>query len=153
MSKLKAFTLFELVVSLTVSAILIGIVYTSMGLIQRRFDNNKTKMDRIYDDKLMLSIINRDLEKSPWITVSSQSIICHLDSIRKIQYYLTDSNLVRNDSNVYDTLSNHVSHIRHWYQSNEKIDSSIADKITLELTDNRIYSFEKWYSADILIHF
>ncbi len=153
MNKVNAFTLFELVVSLTVSAILIAIVYTSLDVIQKRFESTKRKHQQNYAERLIQKIMDHDIEKCGWVTASANHVNCHIDSNRAIQYTISDSVLTRIDSITIDTLSKNVWNVKHWFQNEERLDSSLADLIWIEMNDEKVYTFKKWYAADMLIHF
>ena len=152
-NKLKAFTLFELVVSLTVSAIMIAIVYTALNIIQQRFHANKHKLDQNYQDRLLQHVMVDDIDNASWVSASENSITCHIDSLRAIQYRIVDSLLVRVDSITLDTMSRQVWQSNYWYEYQQRNDSGMVDLIHIQMKNERIYAFKKWYAADVLIHF
>ncbi len=142
--KFPAFTIFELLIALSVSGILIVIIYQFLRI--AIIETEKMNTDKIQSGELIqcLHVLENDIESSEMVIVNDNSIECKY-SDRSVWYGFSNY-ILREQNHRMDTFWIQSSNLKIRYKENE-VYSGIADEISFTFgnTDQQI----KWSKLKI----
>jgi prepilin-type N-terminal cleavage/methylation domain-containing protein len=103
--RIKAFTIIEMIVSLMISGIVIGIIYYGFELFKKQFNqyNKRTESNRSF--VLLKRALNQDFESSEVLIGSNRHVIFYSDGMttKRAFYDLHNDFMVRNGPLENDT--------------------------------------------------
>jgi hypothetical protein len=111
MSKVKLFTLAEIIVAMLLSSILILITYKVYNNVQVYVLNNLHNKHK--KSELMLrAVLMRDINKANMVLSANRGFLCIIDSM-EVSYNFTDSLIIRKGI-IADTFKFNVKEIKLW---------------------------------------
>jgi Tfp pilus assembly protein PilE len=107
--KIPSFTIIELIVTMLISSIVIGIIYTSYLLFNRRFIHFKNKSDAQQEFFLMKRALAHDMDRAVYVKDSLHTRLVMYNKHRgsettEVVYFFSDSLVLRSYGMVTDTL-------------------------------------------------
>lgn len=102
MSKLKAYTISELVVVMVLTAIVISIAGSVFLMIKKQYSMYQTKNRKCYDLSLFTYLINRDIENAEQITWADNELNL-IQSSKEYVYGFEDEYVTRQQLQLIDT--------------------------------------------------
>jgi hypothetical protein len=152
--KLPAFTIIELVVSLMISGIVIGIIYYSFLFFERQFQLYNDRSEKSENIILFKNAINHDFEASALAIDSANEIMFYSDFSKMSETYdIFDKYIVRTNNLEKDTfLFEAKIHTIDHHPINNKAITTIDFEIKIG-SDYIDCVFEKEYSAKELMSY
>lgn len=149
MRKIEAFTIIELVMSLLISGIVIGIVYYAFLFFNRQSIDYQFRSKQISEYFLFNKSLLTDFERAESISDSSENflIIQHIDTGMAIIYEFGTSAITRKTQETVDSFSIKCEELRFYHLAEG---SSIVNKVMVKLNiNNSSFNtvFLKTYSA------
>lgn len=133
-NKVQAFTILEVTISMLLAAIVIGITYTSYGIISRSFLSFKARNEDIAMFTRVDQLLKRDFEQASDIYTNNNRVIIKKNALSVMSYEITPSYIVRN-ANIIDTFKVNTLHYQMLFEGKikETIDNNSA---TLDNDEN-----------------
>ena len=154
---MKAFTIMELLIAITLTAIISIAAFYAFELVQKQYllYQNMTKEVRIYQD--FVTIIQWDIAKANWIERQENDLVLHYPTY-KLLYVFKDSSLWR-INNLYPNEIDTLLIIAKWettFFRKKRVEKGIVDVGRFELQafgERQKLHFSKAYSARTLQQF
>ncbi len=108
-SKISAFTLFEVMVSLSLTSFVIIVTILAYSIIKKQFVNYQKQSEEINQCYRFVNTLENDLRKSRIERISDDSINIYNYHQGKTIYTFEGQSLFRKQNNFQDTLLNEVS--------------------------------------------
>lgn len=149
--KVKSYTLMEVTIAMLLSAICIGICYSTMQIIERYYIDFQKKHEANDAVISLKQVITRDILKANIVKKSSDGFRCEGDSII-ISYLFSDKRILRQlESLKTDTFKLDWKDLQIAFEGKVLTDLDTADlisfKIKLDTTTTIPFIFSKQYSA------
>ena len=155
--KIKAFTILELVVTMLITSIIIGVVYTSYFILNKTYTTYQAKNEKIDSIVQLNNLLKSDFAGSAKVLKSPTGIICFLQN-KTVIYTITPDYIVR-ASSVSDTFKIASSNIATLFENKPVITTdnpqSYIDEldVTFKVLNEIIqYHYFKIYSSEELIN-
>ncbi len=156
MKKLHAFTLFELLIGMIISSIVIGFGYTGYTLIYKRYLNYNGTKKNIIDIIQLNSVINNDFINAESAQFDADKLILNYGNGHLKEYSFEEKKILRKEEGIVDTFrletTNLVAHqnIIHEQAGLPIVEFSFDAAVFGETMH---FHFVKNYSAETLINF
>lgn len=157
MKILKAFTLIEILVAMTLTALLSTFSFQGFQLIQQQYRlHNRINQESI-DHQHFFTLVHQDLQKAKYIERYRNQLICN-NGPEEIWYEIGSDFVCRNHSRnkvVRDTFPIQVDLIQTFFQKNE-VTSGLVDACQLKIQlfkEPQNINVTKKYSASDLINY
>ena len=156
--KVKAFTLMELTVAMLISALVIGITYTSYGIIVKyysSFDNKDKEMAVLAS---LDHVLKRDFERAETVLKDTSGIVIKVDS-DVVKYEFAPDFIIRRTTRA-DTFKVTVQNLDMTFEQNPvnelqtEAEQNRVDELTFSLryqNETIPYHYHKLYSSENLI--
>jgi prepilin-type N-terminal cleavage/methylation domain-containing protein len=155
MKKLKAFTLFELLVGMIISSIVIGFGYAGYTLIYRQYLNYSVTKRGIIDVVQLNAILNNDFITSESAKLEMDKLILNYENGLQKEYSFGEKYILRKEQEYVDTLKIGVMNVI----ANRNGDEQVTDLLISELSFDAViheetmhFHFIKSYSAETFIN-
>ncbi|WP_353780192.1 prepilin-type N-terminal cleavage/methylation domain-containing protein [Winogradskyella sp. 3972H.M.0a.05] len=141
--KIKAFTILEVLISLVVMGIIIGLTYTLFNIMEKQLITYRNDNDVILQYNLLNTTLQRDIYYANYYEKEESTLVLFNYSEEKISYSFLNDKVLRAKQSIVDTFRVHV--ISHKFEIfNEKQNISKLDmKIKLLNEDVEINYFLK----------
>jgi hypothetical protein len=152
--KLKAFTLFELVIGMLLSAVVIGMVYSGYGIIVKIYDNHLITSRSQSELMVLDATLQRDFDKAVTVQADGQKIQL-MDSLGSpaVSYLVSENQLIRNSS-LADTFKLDQLTVSLGFES-AKVQGGLVDELNMEFyfgENVQGITITKRYSAEQLFN-
>lgn len=151
-NKLKAFSLLEVLVALTISTILFGVVGSAYFIILENYHRYKQTQEISYDTYTLHRLLFMDMDKSSSVNAVSQNNLAYFNFKDTVYYEFQDELVVRK-AQMEDTFFIKLEEVNFSYK-NENVNSGIIDQLSFSCTNagQSSFCFYKNYGADVLIN-
>lgn len=150
--KIKAFTISEMIVIMTLTAITVSAAFALYRISNHQWIQYRTAMDKVYTFVLLERQLTQDLQLCQTARINGQTITCNWPD-KNVAYHLQDSLIIRTGI-VSDTFFTGTAQVEAYWESHAVAnDEALLDKIQLRLfpADDTIeYTVYKHYASDIL---
>jgi len=155
MKKLKAFTILELMVTMIISSLVIGIIYTSYDFIGKQFISYKVVNEEITEAMTSNSLINRDINDAGYIQKTTGGIHIIYKKEKSLNYIFEVQYVIREINNVRDTFSIPIFNVEMRLLNEKQLQTGgLIDELllTTQVTgETQQFRFKKQYAADVLM--
>ena len=129
--RLNAFTILELLVVLVVSALLFGLAFAALRLVQRQQQRIERHSAQLGQISTWQAILAADFRASRRVELAHDRIRCErADGPIFYTYSYPDSTLVREQGDVLDTLHLPIRNCTYWWQGQART-SGLIDELAL----------------------
>lgn len=149
MTKLKAFTISELVVSMILTGIVISIAVTLLFMVKSQFVTFQEKNKTLYELNLFKTLLNKDFEKAEGI-IWDETELSFKGSSTKLTYIFDEEYIVRNQSQLIDTFLLRISDV-----NTLLLDNNLVVDFSFDIeSHNKVYSvhFRKQYAPSTIMN-
>jgi type II secretory pathway component PulJ len=152
--RLKAFTLFELVIGMLLSAVVIGMVYSGYGIIVKIYDKHLITSRAQSELMMMEATLQRDLDEAVTVQADGQRIQM-MDSLGSpaVSYLVSENQLIRNSS-LADTFRLDQLTVSFCFESAE-VQRGLTDQLNMKFSFSEKaqgITIHKKYSAQQLFN-
>jgi prepilin-type N-terminal cleavage/methylation domain-containing protein len=155
MSRLKGYTVMELIVVMVLSAIVVSIAYTSFDIISKQYLRYKKSHEEISKILMFDLVLTKDFKNSVFVSLDDDGIVCNY-SDRKINYQIDEHFVVRQENDVLDTFKVRVTDFQSDFSGIRVTDPGqlINHFEFVQQYDDAdyLYAYQKEYAADFLIN-
>lgn len=154
MKKLKAFTLVELLVTMLISSIVIGICYTSYQIVSKQFNDYKALNEKTVEVMLLNELIEKDFLQADSVMKDNMNVVC-FNNNNQITYNFNNNRILRKQTEVQDTFFIQSENVQ--LKFDDKIAEnyqSLIDELSFEakvIGEQEHFIYRKTYAADVLI--
>ena len=155
MKKFHAFTLFELLIGMIISGIVIGFGYTGYSLIYKRYLNYSDTKKDIIDAIQLNSVLNNDFLYAEFAHYETDKLILTYKNALAKEYTFTDKNILRKEGELTDTFKLKATNIL----AGQNIDQNLTGLPVAEFSFEALihqepmhFHFAKRYSAETIIN-
>jgi prepilin-type N-terminal cleavage/methylation domain-containing protein len=129
MRRLDAFTILELLVVMVVSALLFGMAYSALRMVQRQQQGIARKSALLGQISTWQTALAADFYTSTIVTLSNDQVRCQRRD-GEVTYLFQDSTLVREQGELVDTFRLPIRQCTYFWQGQERT-SGLIDELTL----------------------
>ncbi|MFI5161256.1 MAG: type II secretion system protein J [Sphingobacteriales bacterium] len=150
--KIKGFTIMEVVVTMLIAGLLIGITYTSYSIVYKSYLSFKTKNDATAVLVNLDHVLKRDFDKASIVLKNEDGVILKTDT-SQIKYQIGPDFIIR-ISAKNDTFKVQTGDVRTKFENVPVIEQTRIDELTFSLVfkDGNIpCRYNKLYSSVNLI--
>jgi hypothetical protein len=144
----KAFSIAEGVVTLVVSAILVGITFVIFTMIFERMNDFKNQNQFVNDLNRLTYSVNKDIFECSTIVLQESELVFYKYSGEKISYLQQEDYLVRQKENFIDTFIVAASrlHLDTLYSADKKV---VYQRLAIDIKDaDRVYDLKFFRKID-----
>ncbi len=157
MKKLKAFTILELIVAMTISSLLIGTCFFAYQIIIAQFSNYKANTQRIQEVALCNYVLTKDIDHANTIVQPEQGVLLLNNNSEKLTYIFERDYILRTNRAGTDTFRLAVEEMetKKIKLINELGIQEMVTNIEIRLSPKQVnenFHFRKEYSPHILIN-
>lgn len=109
LSKLKAFTLMEVMVAMAISGIVLATAMSAFGIMERQFDNFRERGGDIFQVQRTRSLLAKDISDAVLVQNAGSSIVLRMPDDNVLQYHFRAGALTREREGREDTIALGVS--------------------------------------------
>jgi prepilin-type N-terminal cleavage/methylation domain-containing protein len=153
--KLRAFTLMELMVTMVVSSIVIGAIYSGFDIVRKQFSVYQDKNGKVAELLFFNSLINKDIINASSVMRTDIELIMINNNDRKITWVMDEQMIVRRDHLSEETFDLPVRNFECRLQSEEVTrENAYIDEILFDIylkNDQQQFHFKKNYGTDFLL--
>lgn len=155
-SKLRAFTMIELLVAMVISALVIGFCYLAYSMAQRNYTEFRSASGRINESAKLQNLLFFDVGNCERIMGADRELLFLFEKNKSVTYLFQERSVVRIDGAARDTLSAEVKEIACRYTQKEMSgnERQIIDEISFILSlqgEEETFRYYKSYPADVLL--
>lgn len=153
--KLNAFTLFEVLIAMVISSLVLLSGFYSYSAIQKAFLNYQEHANTLLENKRLTTWLQHDFSKANKVYGFSDKIICYL-SEQEVIYNIDYSMIIREVNTIKDTFNLSVDIMEYALKQEKKYsDNELIDELSFQLQlakQKQVYVFTKQYDAATLIN-
>jgi hypothetical protein len=154
MSRIRSYTVIELLVVMIISSLSIGITYTCYTIFSGHYLSFKKRSDELANYILLDKLLTKDISASKKVGKTSDGINCVLQK-KNIQYEFYDTYILRKDL-IVDTfpILTAETPVFKRFGKTENIPGALIEEISMEVLykDEKLYFYyRKKYGADMLM--
>lgn len=147
MTRLRAFTIVEVIVNVVIMSLIVGFVYFIYVSFGNQFSNYQRQMEVGFGYKNFVSALRHDLYASSLVIGSNSDIEVLFYDGSKTNYYFREGFFYRKKGEVVDSIATKAVEV--WYTENETyLNQELIEKVVIEFADKRSansYSLTKYY--------
>lgn len=156
--KLKAVTILELVIVMTVTSLLVFIGYTGFRIVQQQFQHYKQMGEDLVDMERLNTLLKRDFfEAKEILSVENGIEVIYSQDGQQIGYYFDWEYIVRSSEASIDTFDYWTDSLQVFFMGSPQMSlQQPIDRLSLQIGDSlqRIYfHYQKEYAPDYLMRF
>ncbi len=160
-NKLRAFTLFEVMIATLLSAIMFGMALGAYRIVQRQAILHEQTTDRNYQQLHGLVLLEEDFKRCQIAEQTPNGILCKYPA-HEIEYIVGDSFLVRRSQELANEMQPHIDTFYHtsihliadWNLSYKLPNSLVINNLNVtylyNTTDSAQWQYSKTYSHQTL---
>lgn len=152
--KLKAFTLIEVLVTMLLTTIIIGIIYYAYEVVQKQFIHNKTNDEGITQLSMLNYLLEKDFNESAEVIAANNGITFLYNDLKSINYEFDEEYILRNTENVTDTFKIAVENATQLFLESLVNKGDLVDRLEMDLKyskESLYFVYTKEYASDILL--
>lgn len=153
--KIPAFTIIELMVTMLISSIAIGIMYTGYDIVSKQYVTYKKNNEIIAETLYLNALMNNDFGNARDVKRNEDGFELVDYANRLTIYELSEEFIVREVSFSIDTFHIPVQHIAFSMLGNEVLnESTLIDEVSFDITVNKethSFHYKKQYDAAFLM--
>lgn len=150
--KIQAFTIIELIMTMLISSVIIGIVYYVYMLFSHQFSNYREKANAIDEYLILKKAFQEDIDAASTIkTTSDNEVVClGRPMVNEVHYIFNQENIIRSTAGTQDTFHIKKSGYEAFPVNNSDLIETLVVNINLA---NEPFSttYKKMYSASQLM--
>ena len=150
--RLPSYTLMEIVIAMSLTAIVIGITYTAWTIVFRAHLGFKKKNESVAALQRLDGLLQRDFGRATHISYID-SVMALQDSSAMLSYEFKNNRVIRHSISI-DTFNCKFSQVSVSFEGHLPVDNTTIDDLFFEVTaeDQKIpYHYHKIYSSAELI--
>jgi prepilin-type N-terminal cleavage/methylation domain-containing protein len=151
MNKVKGYTVIEMLVVMLISAISIGVTYTTYRIFARQYLTYKHNSEDIAQYVLLDRLLSTDFLKSDKVLKTGDGLLIQL-KLREVRYEFGEEYILRRDQSLVDTFKIQPTGVSYWWDGQEQhVPDRLVDQLKFESTykeEKLDYVFLKKYGAD-----
>lgn len=154
MSKVKAFTILEMLINLTIMSIIMGLIYFAYSAFVQQVINYQTAIDQENSLNQIYVQLKTDFFESEKVVKSGRDIKIISYKGEEVSYKQTDQFLIRKQAQVLDTLP--VTQIKTISKTNKITREELVTKLIVETTlfnEPVAFSILKEYAPNLKLQF
>jgi hypothetical protein len=155
MTKIKAYTISEMLVVMLLSAIVISVAYTVLNIFNLQYLNYKNTRDDIYNLDLLDRLMVVDFSNADNIIKDENRYIFNFPA-RQVTYAFSDSLISRTENQVEDRFEFQTKGVSALFFKIEVQPLALVDELRFEIVikdQNFNFHYQKLYAADVLLNF
>lgn len=106
--KLKSFTILEVLISLLIMGIIIGLTYSLFNIVEKQLLTYQKDNNKVLDYNLFNTVFKRDIDASNDFNLNKNIVQLHFYNKDTISYQILNTNVVRHHNFKADTFNVHV---------------------------------------------
>ena len=151
--KIKAFSLLEVLVALTISTILFGLVGSAYFIILENYHKYKFTQEVSYDTYTLHRLLFMDMDKSNYVNAMGQGHLMYINFKDTVSYEFQDELVIRK-AQMEDTFFVKLDEVNFSYK-NTNVSLGVVDQLSFSCANagKSNFYFYKNYGADVLINY
>ena len=154
LTRLSAFTLLELLITMAVSAVLLSMAYLALRIVERQQYASVRTLQELRQANTLQWLLARDFRRAQRVSMQGGELRCELPGY-VVSYQLQDFGLLRQQLEVTDTFDLPVLRERYWLQGHPlPTTGGLLDEVSLTLRfrhDTLHLQAHTWYDATQLL--
>lgn len=151
MNKVKAYTVIEMLVVMLISAISIGITYTTYRIFANQYLTYKHNAEDIAQYVVLDRLLSTDFLKSDKVLKTGDGLLIQ-SKLKEVHYEFREEYVLRRDQSLVDTFKVNPFHVTYWWNAQEQhLPDRLVDQLKFESNykeEKLEYVFFKKYGAD-----
>lgn len=129
--RIKSFTLFELIVVMLLSTILVGIMYYALRVAQQTFARFSESNQHVLDIRSLINAMRNDFQRAEQVHASDNQVRCYKGELT-IEYEILDKSVVRKSNTAIDTFHCDVNSYK-FFLANKEFNEGLIEEAEVSL--------------------
>lgn len=157
MKKVAAFTLMELLITMMISSIVIGLCYSAYSFTYKEFLLFKKVKQEVVDAMQFNSLLNSEFQNAEKIVYSEHQLLFYFENNNTLSYELNDSLIIRKESEIIDTFHLKATNVKASFLfENDSVPISLINDFSFDakvLGEAEYFHFTKNYSGETMMNY
>jgi prepilin-type N-terminal cleavage/methylation domain-containing protein len=153
-TKVRSFTLIEVIVTLSISSIIFGLAFFALNIIQSKYKTYDELSALVLKWSVLDHLLKSDFDKANSIQYSENIITCLISNNKKVSYRLETDSIYRLQDEIVDTFYTPNLKYKVFYQVQKEYENGLINEMicSFDYKDStlQMHMFKKYSSEEII---